>query len=158
MEFLTCLLGHRNVRDKWRASAIDPACLLCPVCSEVADDSKPTRRAAESVAGVERAAIPVGRRAYHLTSLIRKLEQWIEAREFKHLDVKALRQSVAMLREYQALLTSLDIDLATGADLDRLLDLLPREFGRDGKAIETDDEYRARGKRYHELYGGRSHG
>lgn len=139
MEFLTCLRGHRIAREKWARSTIDPACLLCPVCSEVVDDSKPARRSGE---GVE--VIPVGRRACHLVGLIRKLEGWIESRRQIGLDAKPLREAVAMLTEYQNLLTSIDIDTATGADLDRLLDPIPRERGLT--RIETDEAYRARAK------------
>lgn len=134
MEFLTCLNGHRNAADKWKRSEIDPACLLCPACSEVVDSEKPTRRRVEAVAP----AIPIGRRAGEVLSLIAKLKLWVENRDRLRLDCKDLKASIKYLEEYSSALVDGDPDLACGAALDRLADPTPRNEG------ETDADFRKR--------------
>lgn len=108
MDFLTCLSGHRNPREKWSASSVDPACLLCPVCSEVADEDKPPRRGSDSA----REVVPIGRHPAHVASLVVKLRAWVENRERHRLDCKDLKRAIEYLEEYAALMRAIDPEVA----------------------------------------------
>lgn len=138
MDYLTCLRGHRKAVAEWKRSEIDPACFLCPVCSEVVDLEKPARRQSDRLVFDGRRAMPPGRCSAHVVSLIRKLEMWREHRQGSRLDCKDLTAAIKYLAEYRDVLAASDPTTPTGVDLDRLADPLPRELG------ETDEVFRRR--------------
>jgi hypothetical protein len=139
---ITCTRGHTTARKLWHLFDMDPAYLCCPVCGELSDVNVP-----EIAQPSQSSPVPIGRRAIHVVSLIRKVEAWAQSRRSAGFGSGCLSEVVKYLGEYRDLLAASDVELATGYDLDRLLDPLSREPVIEpgyGMRPETDAEFRAR--------------
>lgn len=91
--YWTCLRGHRRPRSEWRPSSIDAACMLCPVCYEVADTTKPPWRDPELV------ELLPHRRSADLEHLLGSASTWGESE---------LARAQELLGEYRDLLRAVE--------------------------------------------------